>query len=57
VVALHYLRISGEAGILVAQIAEYLPRLIGGVILLTAGLILVALLTYYIGKLLIGLFP
>ena len=40
-----------------AQIAEYLPRLIGGVILLTAGLILVALLTDYIGKLLIGLFP
>ncbi|MEM5826598.1 MAG: hypothetical protein QXT46_01160 [Pyrobaculum sp.] len=57
VVALSYLRIGGEAGMLVAQIAEYLPRLIGGVILLTAGLILVALLTDYIGKLLTGLFP
>ncbi|MEM4673233.1 MAG: hypothetical protein QXK67_01070 [Pyrobaculum sp.] len=57
VVALSYLRIGGEAGMLVAQIAEYLPRLIGGVILLTAGLILVALLTDYIGKLLTSLFP
>ncbi len=57
VVALGYLRIGGEAGVLVAQIAEYLPRLIGGIILLTAGLILVALLTDYIGKLLTGLFP
>ncbi|MEM1902804.1 MAG: hypothetical protein QXW44_03895 [Pyrobaculum sp.] len=57
VVALSYLRIGGEAGMLVAQIAEYLPRLIGGIILLTAGLILVALLTDYIGKLLTGLFP
>lgn len=57
VVALGYLRIGGEAGMLVAQIAEYLPRLIGGIILLTAGLILVALLTDYIGKLLTGLFP
>ncbi|MCX8137384.1 mechanosensitive ion channel family protein [Pyrobaculum aerophilum] len=57
VIALGYLRIGGEAGVLVAQIAEYLPRLIGGIILLTAGLILVALLTDYIGKLLTGLFP
>jgi len=57
VVALQYLRIGGEAGMLVAQVAEYLPRLIGGIILLTAGLILVALLTDYIGKLLTGLFP
>lgn len=57
VVALGYLRIGGEAGVLVAQVAEYLPRLIGGIILLTAGLILVALLTDYIGKLLTGLFP
>jgi hypothetical protein len=57
VVALQYLQIGGEAGMLVAQVAKYLPRLIGGVILLTAGLILVALLTDYIGKLLTGLFP
>jgi len=57
VVALQYLQIGGEAGMLVAQVAEYLPRLIGGIILLTAGLILVALLTDYIGKLLTGLFP
>ncbi|MFZ8842322.1 MAG: mechanosensitive ion channel family protein [Pyrobaculum sp.] len=57
VVALQYLQIGGEAGMLVAQVAEYLPRLIGGIILLTAGLILVALLTDYTGKLLTGLFP
>jgi Conserved TM helix. len=57
IVALQYLRIGGEAGVVMAQVAEYLPRLIGGIILLTAGLILVALLTDYIGKLLTGLFP
>jgi hypothetical protein len=57
VVALQYLQIGGEAGMLVAQVAKYLPRLIGGIILLTAGLILVALLTDYTGKLLTGLFP
>ena len=57
VVALGYLRIGGEAGALIADVARYLPRLIGGIILLTAGIILVALLTDYIGKLLTGLFP
>ncbi|ACB39691.1 mechanosensitive ion channel family protein [Pyrobaculum neutrophilum] len=57
VIALGYLKIGGEAGALVAQVARYLPRLIGGIILLTAGLILVALLTDYIGRLLVSLFP
>ncbi len=57
VVALQYLQIGGVAGMLVAQVAGYLPRLIGGIILLTAGLILVALLTDYIGRLFTGLFP
>ncbi|MGK0548356.1 MAG: hypothetical protein ABWU84_01770 [Pyrobaculum sp.] len=57
VIALGYLRIGGEAGALIADVARYLPRLIGGIILLTAGVILVALLTDYIGKLLTGLFP
>jgi hypothetical protein len=57
VIAIGYLRIGGEAGVLLAQVAQYLPRLIGGIILLTVGIILVALLTDYIGKLIIGLFP
>jgi uncharacterized membrane protein (DUF485 family) len=57
VVALGYLRIGGEAGAIIARVAEYLPRLIGGVILLTAGLIPIALLTNYIGRLLTGMFP
>jgi hypothetical protein len=57
VIALQYLQIGGEAGALLANVAKYLPRLIGGIILLTAGIILVALLTDYVGKLLINLFP
>jgi hypothetical protein len=57
VTALQYLQIGGEAGALLANVARYLPRLIGGIILLTAGIILVALLTDYVGKLLINLFP
>ncbi len=57
VIAIGYLKIGGEAGALLAQVAQYLPRLIGGIILLTVGLILVALLTDYIGKLMTGLFP
>jgi hypothetical protein len=57
VIAIGYLRIGGEAGALLAQVAQYLPRLIGGIILLTVGIILVALLTDYIGKLMTGLFP
>jgi hypothetical protein len=57
VIALQYLQIGGEAGALLANVAKYLPRLIGGIILLTAGVILVAFLTDYVGKLLINLFP
>jgi hypothetical protein len=57
VIALQYLQIGGEAGALLANVAKYLPRLIGGIILLTAGIILVAFLTDYVGKLLINLFP
>ncbi|MCU7788824.1 hypothetical protein ODS41_12970 [Pyrobaculum sp. 3827-6] len=57
VIAIGYLKIGGEAGALLAQVAQYLPRLIGGIILLTVGIILVALLTDYIGKLMTGLFP
>ena len=57
VIAIGYLKIGGEAGALIADVARYLPRLVGGIILLTVGIILVALLTDYIGKLLTGLFP
>ncbi|MEZ0318982.1 MAG: hypothetical protein ABWK05_03180 [Pyrobaculum sp.] len=57
VIAVGYLKIGGEAGALIADVARYLPRLVGGIVLLTVGLVLVALLTDYIGKLLTGLFP
>lgn len=57
VIAVGYLKIGGEAGMLIADVARYIPRLVGGIILLTVGIILVALLTDYIGKLLTGLFP
>ncbi|AFA39634.1 Conserved TM helix [Pyrobaculum oguniense TE7] len=37
VIALGYLRIGGEAGALIADVARYLPRLIGGIILNNCG--------------------
>jgi len=55
-VAVHYLPNMGEAGNVITQVALYLPRLIGGVIVLTVGIILVGLLAKYIETLLDGVF-
>ncbi len=50
VAAVEILNIGGLTGELVYQVAAYLPRLIGGITLLTLGLILVVMLAKYIGK-------
>ncbi len=56
IVAVDYLNLSGEAGGIIGEIAMYLPRLIGGVIVLTVGIILVGVLAKYIETLLTGVF-
>ena len=56
IVAVQYLPDMGNASDIIAQVALYLPRLIGGVIVLTVGIILVGLLAKYIGTLLAGVF-
>jgi len=56
IAAIQYLPNMGTTGIVIEQIALYLPRLIGGVIVLTVGIILVGLLAKYIETLLAGVF-
>jgi len=51
VAAVEILRIGGLTGQLTYQVALYLPRLIGGIAILTLGLILSIILVRYIGKL------
>ncbi len=50
VAAVEIMNIGGLTGELVYQVAAYLPRLIGGITILTLGLILVVMLAKYIGK-------
>ncbi len=56
IVAVQYIPNMGEASNVISQIALYLPRLIGGIIVLTIGIILVGLLAKYIETLLNGVF-
>ncbi len=50
VAAVEILNLGGLTGRLIYEVAAYLPRLIGGITLLTLGLILVVALAKYIGK-------
>ena len=56
IAAVDYLNMGGQAGDILYQVALYLPKLIGGIIVLTVGIILVALLAKYIEILLKGAF-
>ena len=56
IAAVDYMQIGGQAGNILYQIALYLPKLIGGIIVLTVGIILAALLAKYIELLLQGAF-
>ncbi len=56
IAAVDYLDLGGQAGDVLYQVALYLPKLIGGIIVLTVGIILVALLSKYIEILLAGAF-
>ncbi len=56
VAAVEILNLGGLTGKLIYDVAAYLPRLIGGITLLTLGLILVVALAKYIGKFLEEMF-
>jgi len=56
-IALQYLNIGGPAGQFIIEIAAYLPRLIGGIILLSLGFILAEFLAGFVGRILKGALP
>ncbi len=56
-IALQYLNISGPAGQFIIDVAAYLPRLIGGIILLSLGFILAEFLAGFVGRILRGALP
>jgi hypothetical protein len=56
IAAVDYMNMGGQAGDILYQVALYLPKLIGGIIVLTVGIILAALLAKYIEILLDGAF-
>jgi hypothetical protein len=48
-VAVQFLNIQGTAGIYIAQIASYLPRLLGGILVIVLGIVLVDFLASLVG--------
>ncbi len=56
IVAVNYMGLSGDVGKVLTAVALYLPKLIGGIIVLTVGIILVGLLAKYVEILLSGVF-
>ncbi len=57
IVALQVLNISGPIGEFLIAIANYLPRLLGGIIIIVFGTILVDFLTTFISRILKPVFP
>jgi hypothetical protein len=57
VMAIDLLNVGGTIGVYLSQIASYLPRLLGGVLIIMLGLIFVDLLASFIGKMLRPMFP
>ncbi|MGD6810698.1 MAG: mechanosensitive ion channel family protein [Candidatus Bathyarchaeia archaeon] len=49
-IAVAMLNIPGEAGALIAQIAAYLPRLLGGILVIVLGIVLVDYLAMLVGN-------
>jgi hypothetical protein len=56
VVAVSMLNIPGEAGSLIAMIASYLPRLLGGILVIVLGIVLVDFLAIMIGNIIRPMF-
>jgi len=57
VLAIQILNIGGTFGTYLSTIADYLPRLLGGILIITLGLVFVDLLSTFIGKVMRPMFP
>jgi hypothetical protein len=56
VIAVAMLNIPGEAGALISQVAAYLPRLIGGILVIILGIVLVDFLSSLVGNIIKPMF-
>jgi hypothetical protein len=57
ILAIEILNVGGTIGNYLAAIADYLPRLLGGILIIVFGIILVDFLASFIGKMLKPMFP
>jgi hypothetical protein len=57
ILAIEILNVGGTIGNYLAAIADYLPRLLGGILIIVFGIILVDFLATFIGKMLKPMFP
>jgi hypothetical protein len=57
VLAIQILNVGGTFGTYLLTIADYLPRLLGGILIITIGIVFADLLSSFIGKILRPMFP
>ena len=57
ILAIEILNVGGTIGTYLAAIANYLPRLLGGILIIVFGIVLVDFLASFIGKMLKPMFP
>ena len=57
ILAIQILNVGGTIGTYLAAIANYLPRLLGGILIIVFGIVLVDFLASFIGKMLKPMFP
>jgi hypothetical protein len=57
ILAIEILNVGGTIGTYLAAIADYLPRLLGGILIIVFGIILVDFLASFIGRMLKPMFP
>jgi hypothetical protein len=57
ILAIQVLNVGGTIGTYLTYIADYLPRLLGGILIIVFGIILVDFLATFIGKMLKPMFP
>jgi hypothetical protein len=57
ILAIQILNVGGTIGTYLAAVANYLPRLLGGILIIVFGIVLVDFLATFIGKMLKPMFP
>ena len=57
ILAIQILNIGGTIGVYLTTIADYLPRLLGGILIIVFGTVLVDLLASFIGRMIRPMFP